>query len=244
VPVYIAHEKTSMTIFIGYGYNDRDKWVREMVYPIVRAFGAELVSGEVVHGQELTDGVLGELGRADAILAFLTRRADDTGQLTMGTHPWVLLEIGAAINARKAVIPVLEDGLPPQAITSTFQTVPYDPNNRDRCLVEIVTALGRLVSRRGAVLELLPEGSAAEIRLALRKPGFRAHFQVLDETSGVEGELMEAKVVPMGKGGLRLYASSVRPDAVLRIQVEGMGRRWVSDYKAVDTVGVYLEEQS
>ena len=29
-----------MNIFLAYGYNPRDQWVREMVKPIVEAFGA------------------------------------------------------------------------------------------------------------------------------------------------------------------------------------------------------------
>jgi len=106
-----------MKIFVGYGYNNRDKWVKDFVYPILRAFDDEIVSGEEVHGGTLPDGVRDELSQADAILAFLTRRTEN-GTLTMSTHPWVLLEIGAALEGKKSIIPVLEDGLPPQAITS------------------------------------------------------------------------------------------------------------------------------
>jgi len=100
--------------------------------------------------------------------------------------------------------------------------------------------------RRGGTLplELLPDTSVPDIRAALRKPGFKAQFQVLDEATGIEGPLCEANVVPLGKGGLRLYVKGVRPDALLRVQLEGMGRRWISEYKTLDTVGVYLEEQT
>lgn len=233
-----------MKIFVGYGYNDRDKWVKELVYPIIRAFGDEVLSGEVVYGDVLSDGVIDELRRADAMLAFLTRRADESGTLTAATHPWVVLEIGAALRDETPVVPVQEVGVLPPAITTIYPTIPYEPTQRDRCLVEIIKALSKLHGRGAVVqLELLPEDSAAQIRAAIRKPGFKACFQVLDEVSGEEGPLREARVVPMGKGGLRFYASDVRADAVLRVQIEGLGRRWVSDYKAIDCVGIFLEEQ-
>lgn len=35
-----------MKIFIAYGYNDRDKWIREMVPKSVRAFGSDSETGE------------------------------------------------------------------------------------------------------------------------------------------------------------------------------------------------------
>ena len=33
-----------MKIFVGYGYNDRDRWVEQFVFPIIEAFGSEVVA--------------------------------------------------------------------------------------------------------------------------------------------------------------------------------------------------------
>ena len=37
-----------MRIFVAYGYNDRDKWIEKMVFPVIEAFGAEVETGELI----------------------------------------------------------------------------------------------------------------------------------------------------------------------------------------------------
>ena len=36
-----------MRIFIGYGYNDRDRWIEDLVFPLLTAFGCDLVHGNL-----------------------------------------------------------------------------------------------------------------------------------------------------------------------------------------------------
>ena len=42
-----------MRIFVGYGYNERDKWVEDYVLPLLVAFGCEVVHGKAVYGGAL-----------------------------------------------------------------------------------------------------------------------------------------------------------------------------------------------
>lgn len=78
---------------------------------------------------------------------------------------------------------------------------------------------------------------------SIASTGFKASYQVLDEDTGEEGTVFDAKVVARAPGGLYLYARDIRRDAVLRVQIEAMGQRWISDYKAMDTVGVHLAKE-
>jgi len=39
-----------MRIYIGYGYNERDKWIEDYVIPLVVAFGCEVAHGKAVYG--------------------------------------------------------------------------------------------------------------------------------------------------------------------------------------------------
>jgi hypothetical protein len=39
-----------MRIFVGFGYNERDRWIRDMVFPLIPAFGDEVVTGEEAYG--------------------------------------------------------------------------------------------------------------------------------------------------------------------------------------------------
>ena len=42
-----------MRIFVGYGYNERDKWVEGYVLPLLVAFACEVVHGKAVYGGAL-----------------------------------------------------------------------------------------------------------------------------------------------------------------------------------------------
>jgi hypothetical protein len=233
-----------MKIFVGFGYNDRDKWIKDLVFPIIRAFGDEVATGEEAHGGTLSEHVKDEIRSSDALIGFLTLRGDGMGKLTKSTHWWVLQELSIAEERELLVLPVREQGLEPQTgITGNYQWIDFRPEERDKCLVEIAKALGRWHLRNVVQIELLPESCTTEIRPLLRRPGFKASYQILDESSGEEGVLLNAQVVPKAPGGLYLYARDIRRDALLRVQIEAMGQRWISEYKAMDTVGVHLAKE-
>lgn len=46
-----------MRIFVGFGFNKRDAWIKQLVFPLIEAFDAEAVSGEELQGQSITEGV-------------------------------------------------------------------------------------------------------------------------------------------------------------------------------------------
>jgi len=78
-----------MRIFVGYGYNIRDKWVEDYVFPLLLAFGCEVVHGKAVYGGTLPDEVMKSIRTADAAIGFTTRReAITAGQFK--THDWVV----------------------------------------------------------------------------------------------------------------------------------------------------------
>jgi hypothetical protein len=230
-----------MRIFIAFGYNDRDKWIREMVFPLISAFGDEVETGEVIYGNALTEGVKQQLRDSQAIIAFLTRRADSQGALTASTHWWVLQELAIADTHGLLVLPVREEGLEPQqGIGVNYQWIDYKPAQRDLCIVEIVKALGKWHSATSVRLQLLPDECAAQLRPMLRKPDLRVRYQLL--INGEEGNLTDTKVVPI-KGGLFVDLRNVPRDALLRLHVGCQGQSWTSDYESMDSVGIKLAKE-
>ena len=74
-----------MKIFIGFGYRPEDDWIKELVFPLVQCFDAEIMSGEDLHGEIITEGVKNKIKKSDGLLAFLTPRDQlASGQFT--TH--------------------------------------------------------------------------------------------------------------------------------------------------------------
>jgi hypothetical protein len=95
-----------MRVFIGYGYNDRDKWVETYVVPLVKAFGCEVAHGKTVFGGALADEVFKLIRSSDAMIGFTTRREPAEHNL-FSTHPWVVQELTAA-HAQDPPIPFVE----------------------------------------------------------------------------------------------------------------------------------------
>jgi hypothetical protein len=44
-----------MRVFIGYGYNERDRWVEDYVFPLIATMGCEISHGKAVYGGALSE---------------------------------------------------------------------------------------------------------------------------------------------------------------------------------------------
>jgi len=144
-----------MKIFVGYGYQECDQWIEDLVFPIIEAFGSEVISGKEVHGRIISEGIRNEIQKSDALIAFLTRRerTDDGGN----THRWVSDELATALAFKLRVLEVREVGVTGQGgMAGDRQRIEYDKKNRDRCLVELVKAIGQWHRIASVQLQLLP----------------------------------------------------------------------------------------
>jgi hypothetical protein len=59
-----------MKIFVGYGYNERDSWDKDLVFPLIETFGHTPVHGREIYGQNLDDGARGLIKDCDAFNGF------------------------------------------------------------------------------------------------------------------------------------------------------------------------------
>jgi len=84
-----------MRIFVGYSFNDRDQWIPDLAFRLIRAFGDEPVTGEELNGDQITDEVINRIGRSSAVIGFATRR-QQVAQDRWTAHRWVLDELATA----------------------------------------------------------------------------------------------------------------------------------------------------
>jgi hypothetical protein len=228
-----------MRIFVGYGFNERDAWVRDLVLPLVRAFGFETETGEGLHGDVITDGVKRKMEKCQAMLGFATRRtALDAGGWT--THRWVLDELAHALAIGIPGVEIREQGVEDQGgIAGDRQRIDYDPAARDRCLVEIAQVLGRWRESFNAVrLQLLPQETVKQVLGVYKQPGFSCVYRLLQD--GNEGEDRPAKLLPVG-GGMFVQASGVPRDALIQVELRYKDLNWISGFESVDAVGITLQ---
>ena len=103
-----------MKIFVGYGYNERDKWVEDLVFTLMRAFDAEPISGKEIPGQKLDEGIKELIRKSDAVMGFVTRRGDKGAGGFYSTSRWVTDELSIANAMNVSFVEVREDGVDPR----------------------------------------------------------------------------------------------------------------------------------
>jgi hypothetical protein len=143
-----------MRVFVGYGYNNRDQWIEEQVFPVLECMGFTVVHGKDMHGKELAPEVKFRIDQSDAAVGFFTIRAQQ-GQADFNSHIWVRDEIVYALAKDKLIIPIKEDGVRvPDGLVGDRQYIPLHRDDRLGCVAELARALGRHNIRR---IRLEPE---------------------------------------------------------------------------------------
>ncbi len=170
-----------MKVFVGYGYNDRDKWIEDDLFPILRCAGFTVVHGKAMEGEEIDDEVRSRIEQSDAVIGFFTLREGQEAA-EFNSHIWVRDELVYALN-KKPILAVREKGTRvPDAILGNRQYITLDQANRLACVAQLMKALGERNIRR---LRLEPSSDAlhAKIWTGWRRP----HFQIRYRTRNLEG---------------------------------------------------------
>jgi len=235
-----------MNIFVGYGYNARDRWIEDLVFPLIEAFGHKLITGKEIFGQQLDEGVRTLIRDSDALIGFATRRDGPNSNQLWTTHRWVTDEIATA-DAQKPKIPyveVREIGVDPQlGIGAGRAHIVYDENDRARCLVDLAQAIARWNSEnRVCELQLVPEAFMRAVAPRLADANLRCTYQIMNPCTGKESAEMPVTIVRR-KEGLFIYANSVPLDRFVRLRVScGGSFLWTSEYQKADTRHVSLQK--
>jgi hypothetical protein len=225
-------------IFVAYSFNERDKWIEELVFPIIEAFGSQVVTGGVTYeGPNIPENVMTKIRRSDALIGFTTRR-DLQDNMVSRTHQWVISELSAAFALDRRVVEVRERGIDPQgALYQDLQRIEYDERARDKCMVDIVRAVGSWHQTDTVRIQLLPEDVTHALRPLLDEPGLSCKYTV--RTGSQDEDPRDAQIVPI-TGGLFIDAASVPRDALIRISVRYGDQRWSSDYESIEAYRVSL----
>ena len=231
-----------MRVLIGYGYNDRDKWVEEYVFPLVAAFGCEVEHGKLVYGGALPDEIIKTIRSSDAMIGFTTRR-ELVGEGRFRTHEWVVQELLMAHSENLPWVEVREEGVvSPGGILGATDTQRIDYRETDRadCLVKIAQALKRFREQTSVTMVRLGPASAVEQISALIHDGT---FTCTCETlQGVRQSPPRGIPVLPIKAGLFVQLRGIAQDELVRITISARGRTWRSSYESVDIVDIQVKE--
>lgn len=233
-----------MRIFVGYGYNERDRWIEDYVLPLLVAFGCEVVHGKAVYGGALPDEVMKAIRTSDALMGFTTRR-EPVAPDQYRTHDWVVQELLTA-NAQDPRIPwveIREKGVvsPGGILEATdAQRIDYREEDRAGCLVKITQALRRFHDATNVtIIRLGPASAVEQIGPLLDERSFTCDCQTL--RGAVQLAARRTPVFPI-RGSLFVQLRGIARGELVRITITARGRTWRSDYEAVDTIDVQVRE--
>ncbi len=227
-----------MRVFVGFGYNDRDRWIEDQVFPILRGMEFTVVDGKDMHGDILQPAVRSRIEQSDAAIGFFTVR-EGQGEADFNSHMWVRDEMVYANAKDKPVIPIREEGVRvPDGLLGNRQYITLRQSDRLACVVELAGALGRRNMRR---LKLDPEGDQLrkDLRQWKRTAGFVIQYRTQDE-AGLESPYRQGRLELVDQG-FYLNVSDVPKRAYL--EVEGVlngATQFTSGWVSADAVQVQV----
>jgi hypothetical protein len=204
-----------MRVFIGYGYNARDAWVKDHVFTILDAMNIQTTDGKDAHGQVLQQVVKDRIDQSDALIGFCTVRKGQENA-DFNTHPWVRDEMMYALGARKRVLEVRETGVKELlGLRGERQYIPLDPANKLACVTELVKAVAGWSMRR---LLLVPSdgGKARRILQALTSRALAIQYR-----ARINGIASQPQVGRVERENNSLYLDVIGLPPFSFIEVEG-----------------------
>jgi hypothetical protein len=227
-----------MKIFVAFGYRNEDAWIKTMIFPILRAFGSEEITGEDLYGIDLGQGVLNRIHDSDCLIAFRTRRDPIGGSTDFTSHTWVEQEVAAGLAKNLRVLEVRETQVTPGAMVQNLQRINYDAQRREDFLIEFVKAMG--VWHRDSVErpQLIPE----ELSKLLWKNRTTATVTYKIRRDNREGADQKAEYFAQA-GAMYVVLKNVRRGDLVCVRVSAGGEMWESQFTNIDDLLIRLEKQ-
>lgn len=231
-----------MKVFVGYGYNEQDSWVKQLIIPLIETLGCVAVTGEEMQGEQLSDGVIERISDSDACIGFLTKRGKKKNEDgTFPTHRWVVEELATALGKGKTIFEIRENGIDSQkGIAGSRQRFEY--KNISEVLLEVVKFVMKEKRKVcGRIFMLLPPEIIAEIRPHLSNDDIKCDYRFMIKTRKTE---YANTVIEKFGGGLGIVVKNIPDDeASIEIVIKGPQRSsWSSGFVSVGSINVQLQK--
>lgn len=229
-----------MKIFIGFGYNAADAWIKDLVFKLLEKFGEDVCTGEDIHGQVISQAVIERIKSCDAMLGFLTRR-DPLANGKFTSHRWVQDEITTAINNNIPVVEIREKMIDDQGgLPHDRQRVIFDQDDLAGLMLELTGILYNwkrtIVTKR---MVILPKDIVQEARPFISSNQLTCTYSFMDGSK----PSAEYHTRPFRFGqGLCVDISNIpSEEALIQIVLKGPSFSWTSDYESVKLLPINLE---
>ncbi len=229
-----------MKVFVGFGYNDSDKWIAGLIIPFIKELGCEVTTGEDIQGDILSAAVILKIEESDACIGFLTKR-DKKDDGTYTTHKWVIEELTVALTKKIPLFELREKGVDSQrGITGDRQWYEFD--DKAALMLEILKFINKEKSKfTYKTFMLVPNQFVDEIRPLMKSLDTRCMYRFLYKAKFYEPE--EAKLERMGQGLGIIVKKIPSEEAQIEITVQStQGILWSSGFVSVGLINVQLQK--
>lgn len=228
-----------MRVFVGFGYNERDSWIKTYVFPILECMGFVVITGEDMHGTILQTGVQSYIDQSDAVVGFLTIR-DPESTAEFNSHLWVQNELVYGVAKGKPIVPIREENVNvPEALLGNVQYILLRQDNRLACVSELARALGRRNIRR---IKLEPQED--ELRKELNKwridLNFVIRYRTQDGSTGLESAFKPGRLEVFDQG---FYLNVADVPRRAYVEIEGVlngQTKFSSGWSSADAVSIRI----
>jgi hypothetical protein len=228
-----------MKVFISYAFNEKNKWVEELVFPLVRSLGYRVETGQRLEGEVLVEGVDARLRGCTGCIAFTTRRTKRPNK-TYETHPWVINELTKARTLNFQTIEVREEGVKIGDDAEAYVRLEYREAERERMLVDLVQKLASWKTQRVRIQLLPPDKAEKKFMSSVVKPGVKCTYEIHREGCVIgQGE---AKLLPI-TGSCFIEIEIPADDVLVQISIRREPQNvvaWASSYTGLLAIPVQL----
>lgn len=228
-----------MNIFVGFGYNEKDKWIKELIFPLLECFDVKISTGEDLHGQIISDEVKARIEKADGVIVFLTRREKlESGKYT--SHRWVYDELSTSIALKVPAVEIRDVLVDPQGgLPGDRQRIEFNLDNKAQLLVEVAKLLAswrrNIKPKR---LFLMPRDIVQDVRPHINKDTLKCTYRFM--TGSKESQEFKAKPFKYGQGLCIDVFNVPSEDSLVQINIDGPNFEWSSDYESVQLLSINL----
>lgn len=228
-----------MKVFVAFGYQPSDLWIRDLIFPLIQAIGGEVLHGEDLQGQPLNAGVRERISQSDVLLAFLTRRGDANQNGEFDTHTWVSQEVAIGIENEIPVFEIFEEGVKRQAGIAGDRQY-YFFKDKAKAMIEVAKFVSQEKDKLAyKTIMLLPEQFSATIGPHIKFA--QVSYKFMHRAKEYEPETTTLKRL---NGGIGVIIKRIpHEEAFVEINVTSPAGNWNSGFVSVALTNVHLIQE-
>jgi hypothetical protein len=223
-----------MKLFVAFRYTEQDKWIKELVIPLIETLDIGVLTGENIHGQIIVEEVREMIKKSDAMIAFITS--------SWAEHPWVRDELVTALAAKIPSLEIKDQTLVNLGgIADGRQRLEFDIDKKEILLVQLAKVLSGWKKQHSTrSLLLLPDEVMTAARPHLRSGQLKCMYQFRDGNE--ESPLYETTPFRLPQALAVDIKNIPSENALVQLTIQGPAFSYSCGYQAFGFIPINLQK--